>query len=69
MSSRWEYNTATRYLLGGRWDWEQPHLKSMKVYEALDSLGREGWEFVSAVPLSTAGETTEVEYLFKRPLN
>ncbi|THD35137.1 MAG: DUF4177 domain-containing protein [Sphingomonas sp.] len=68
MASQWEYNTATRYLLAGRWDWEEPQLKQMAVYEALDAVGREGWELVSAVSLNENGTTNEVQYLFKRPL-
>ena len=41
---------------------------------ALDELGEDGWELVSAYPVSngtndwTAGATHEVVYVFKRPI-
>ncbi|HVI98445.1 MAG TPA: hypothetical protein VM657_05200 [Sphingomonas sp.] len=69
MIQKWEYNTATRYLLGGGWDWEEPQLKGMTIFQALDSIGAEGWELVDSTALSEHGTTNEIHYLFKRPIS
>lgn len=34
--------------------------------EAINEMGREGWEMVSAVPLAFDGHTMKLVYVFKR---
>jgi hypothetical protein len=65
----WEYNTATLLppFLGGYW--EEDQFRGKHIFQALDTLGAEGWELISTVPVVEAGHTTRIQYLFKRPLN
>jgi hypothetical protein len=67
---KWEYlqKSVSRHItaLSGATAW--------KSEVNLPQLGKEGWELVSLVPISTtigssfSGATTEVLYTFKRPI-
>ena len=69
---KWEYRIelAGRRMEGTLKDSWAPWEKTFEFKE----LGRDGWELVAAYPRSTltgeryAGCTSEVEYVFKRPI-
>lgn len=67
--TRWEYNTATYTRVSiGTWIWEEEQLRGLQIFEALDALGRDGWELVSTSSVIEKGETYSTQFFFKRPL-
>ena len=70
----WDYFTiAHRLGPDAGWTWTEPNFEGDMLIEVLEKLGEGGWELVSAVPQSyssehiASGETSQIEYIFKRP--
>ena len=61
---KWEYRSV-RIRVGG---WMTPKLELTELDAALNALGAEGWELVSALDIAEShGKSNAVVALFKRP--
>jgi hypothetical protein len=62
---RWEYRTIKMKIAG----WFGSNVDVQELADALNELGREGWELVSTLDLDTGhGHSSELVAVFKRPL-
>jgi hypothetical protein len=76
MIARWEYHVLSLDFVDPDFgfQWSEYRFRGQGTGEILNVLGSEGWELVSSaakafsVDGERAGVTTEVEYIFKRPL-
>ena len=60
---RWEYRTLTLDVSG----WIHPRVDASEVDAAMNALGAEGWELVSALDVNSGhGRTSSLALMFKR---
>ncbi len=66
--TRWEYRVLVWQ--GSVWtnkgEWSLDPIKNKSTEEALNHMGREGWELIGLGPVH--GEDQSVGYMFKRPV-
>jgi hypothetical protein len=62
----WEYQKVIHSYLGHR---EVDRGEKRKQIEELNALGSEGWELVTAVPITAEDATSEIMYVLKRRID
>jgi hypothetical protein len=63
---RWEYRKVTHSHFGYR---EVDRDEKRRQIEELNALGADGWELVTAIPITAEDVTSEIMYVFKRRID